>query len=515
MKQRNQVSAAIYVRLSKEDLDKPHQTESESIQNQKSILTRIVVERGWELYSIYCDEDYSGSDRNRPAFQRLLNDAEHRKFNVILVKSQSRFTRDMELVERYIHGLFPQWGIRFVSIVDNADTDVRGNKKARQINGLINEWYLEDLSENLRTVFAVKREKGQFLGNYAPFGYKKDPHDKHHLVVDPPAAQLVQRIFSLYLSGHGIQHIAAMLNQEHIPSPAQFKRLSGIPYNNGSPLLYSQWQVGAIRRILKNPVYLGNLVQGRSTTISYKNRKKINLPPERWIISKDTHQPIISKDIFEHAQLLLQSRIRPTLQREPHIFAGKCMCADCGAFMRRVSCSYKGQTTYYMRCGRYADHRDLCSSHSIRYDILEDLVFTHIDRLLHRYFNPQFFSQQLKSQTSIRIKQLQQAIALRQQALATIYLDRARGVIDQAVFDELHSTLAAEKEALYLQSAKLKAQLESQTTNADHDPFPDETALYKSAKLARTLVLTFLDHLEICARDTKTGQQAVEIYWRV
>ena len=154
------ILCAIYTRLSKEDEDK-QQPESESIQNQKSLLISYAVERGWDIYHIYCDEDYSGADSLRPDFNKMIEAAKEKKFQIILCKSQSRFTRDMELVEKYIHGLFPIWGIRFIAVADNADTEIKGNKKARQINGLINEWYLEDLSENIRMVFDMKRRQGQ------------------------------------------------------------------------------------------------------------------------------------------------------------------------------------------------------------------------------------------------------------------------------------------------------------------------------------------------------------------
>ena len=176
---------AIYCRLSEEDRNKQHETDdSNSIQNQKSMLIQYVLEQGWEVYNIYSDDDYTGSDRRRPEFNKLLNDAEHRKFDIILCKTQSRFTRELELVEKYIHGLFPIWGIRFISIVDNADTANKGNKKSRQINGLVNEWYLEDMSENIRSVLTDRRKNGFHIGAFALYGYKKDPEQKGHLIID-------------------------------------------------------------------------------------------------------------------------------------------------------------------------------------------------------------------------------------------------------------------------------------------------------------------------------------------
>ena len=183
------MKVAIYCRLSEEDRNKQLQTDdSESIQNQKMMLRQYAQTHDWEIYDIYSDDDYTGSDRRRPEFNRLLSDAENRKFNIVLCKTQSRFTRELELVEKYIHGLFPVWGIRFVSIVDNADTDIKGNKKSRQINGLVNEWYLEDMSDNIKSVLTNRRVNGLHIGAFALYGYKKDPNQKGHLVIDEEAA---------------------------------------------------------------------------------------------------------------------------------------------------------------------------------------------------------------------------------------------------------------------------------------------------------------------------------------
>ena len=204
--------------------------DSNSIQNQKSMLIQYVLEQGWEVYNIYSDDDYTGSDRRRPEFNKLLNDAEHRKFDIILCKTQSRFTRELELVEKYIHGLFPIWGIRFISIVDNADTANKGNKKSRQINGLVNEWYLEDMSENIRSVLADRRKNGFHIGAFALYGYKKDPEQKGHLIIDEEAAAVVREVFTLFSQGYGKTAIARMLNDRGIPNPTEYKRLHGLRY---------------------------------------------------------------------------------------------------------------------------------------------------------------------------------------------------------------------------------------------------------------------------------------------
>ena len=174
----------IYVRLSDEDRDKRCKAdESESIQNQKSMLINYAMEKGWEIYNIYCDENYSGIDGERPEYNRMLEDAKNKCFDVILCKTQSRFSRNMEHIERYLNGKLQEWGIRFVSVVDNVDTDIRSNKKARQINGLINEWYLEDLSENIRLVLSHKRRAGSFVGSFPLYGYVKDTDNKGKLLI--------------------------------------------------------------------------------------------------------------------------------------------------------------------------------------------------------------------------------------------------------------------------------------------------------------------------------------------
>ena len=187
-------AVAIYCRLSKEDLDENKiDNLSRSIQNQKSMLTDFAEINGWQIFDIYCDDNLSGVARDRPEFNRLIRDASLRKFNIILCKNQSRFTRDMQLVEKYIHGLFPIWGIRFVGMVDGADTSVKGNKKARQINGLVNEWYLEDMSENIKSSLDDLRRKGHHIGAWVRYGYMKDPNQKGHIIPDPVAAAVVEK----------------------------------------------------------------------------------------------------------------------------------------------------------------------------------------------------------------------------------------------------------------------------------------------------------------------------------
>ena len=382
------MTAAIYCRLSREDEEK--QSESESIQNQKSMLIKYALDKGWDIYNIYCDEDYSGIDRERPAFRQLIADAEARRFDIVLVKTQSRFTRDMELVEKYIHGLFAEWGIRFVATVDNVDTDIKGNKKARQINGLVNEWYLEDLSENIRTVFDYKRRAGQYIGGFPLYGYRKDPADKNKLIVEPQAAAVVRRIYALYLAGHGTQSIAAILNRDGVPNPTRHKQAMGYPYRNGAAHNdHGLWNRTTVSRILRDQMYTGDLVQGRTKKISYKSKKMASVPQRDWIIVPDSHEPVISRRTFERVQEMLHARTRSTGLGEVHPLAGKVHCMQCGSAMQRYSNGRAAGKYSYLRCKLYATHKPLCTNHNIRLDWLEEEVLRRLQCHINRYFDPQ------------------------------------------------------------------------------------------------------------------------------
>lgn len=293
-------TAAIYCRLSNEDENTT--SESESIQNQKLLLTDYARKEHWNIYHVYADENFSGLDNTRPDFLQMLKDAELKKFSIILCKTQSRLTRNLETSEHLLHTLFPLWGIRFVTVVDAVDTASKTNKKARQINSLINEWYCEEISDNIKAVFRRKMEAGQFLGNYAPYGYQKDPKDHHRLMIDPEAAPVVALIYQLYLHGHSCQSIAKHLTDSQLPTPWQKKLSRGEDTGRKNVKHPTQWSASSIGKMLKNQVYLGHLVQGREGKASYKYAKVVPKPPHEWIIATNTHDPIIDEQTFLQVQ---------------------------------------------------------------------------------------------------------------------------------------------------------------------------------------------------------------------
>lgn len=303
---------AIYCRLSVEDEKAPGCSRpSESILNQQLLLTDYAQKHSMQIYAMYVDENYSGLDPERPAFCRLLEDARHGRFETILCKSQSRFTRDLETADLYLNRLFPIWGIRFISLTDGVDTADKKNSKLRQINGLINEWYCEDLSDNIKAVLRQKMKAGQFIGSFASYGYTKSPKDHHILIPDPPAAAVVRRIYSLYLDGYSMQRISAILTEENIPRPCQHKKQAGLlfqaPFTDPDiPAL--PWSVSTVKRILSNPVYTGAMVQGREQRVCCKSRRRLFLPKEQWIIVENTHPALISREAFAAVCSLRASR---------------------------------------------------------------------------------------------------------------------------------------------------------------------------------------------------------------
>jgi len=517
---------AIYCRLSKEDGEKAE--ESESIQNQKSLLIRYAEDRRWDIYAIYSDEDYSGADQERPGFGAMLKAARARAFQIVLCKTQSRFTRELEMVEKYIHGLFPLWGIRFVAVLDNVDTDVKGNKKARQINGLINEWYLEDLSENIRAVLDQKRRQGKYIGSFPAYGYQKDPGDHNHLLVDQEAAEVVRQIFRLYLSGLGTHAIAGRLSGQGVLSPAEYKQAQGLHYVNGNAAgRGARWNHTSVARILKNEVYLGNLVQGRKRKVSYKSKKLCDVPSDQWIRVEGTHTAIIDRASFDAVQRRLGGRVRADGSGKPHLLAGKVRCMDCGSVMQRLTHTYKGVPKSYLQCKRYAATRKQpeCSGHTVRLDLLTDAVRERICGYAAacyelsgvQRFRVEFGGGQRGARVKKEIASLQRQEARLRQAVTSLYLDKVDGLLTGEQFVEMNAALQQDRQTAVRRRTALEVRLlESDREEIDEDSLCRGIGeLLRFRTLDRELVDMLIDTIEVGEKDRETGEQRVNINWNI
>ncbi len=520
----------IYVRLSDEDRDKRcKQDESESIQNQKSMLINYCIEQGWQINNIYCDEDYSGADRERPAFNQMLKDCEEGKVDIVLCKTQSRFSRDMEIVEKYIHGKFLEWDVRFVSIVDHADTSVAGNKKARQINGLINEWYLEDLSDNIRRTLKHKKLKGEYCCPYAPYGYKLNPNDKHKFIIDPPAAEVVRSIFEMYKQGMGYMRIAKTLNEKQIPPPAVYKEMQGLNYRNPNAenTASRQWRDSSIYYILRQEVYTGAVVQGKSKNLSYKNKKRVKLPKNEWIVVPDMHEPIIDKELWNTVQNLLKSRQGndkkfKSESKEINPLRGIVHCRECGSGMWRMSYQ-SGENRYkYYRCRTVKNSEGICDNiNSIRQIDLEDLILKELQKLSDTYFDETQINLQQKQSNRISAmeeerKQLEKKIAKIQNNSVQLYKDKLSGLINDSQFKILNDNFNSEVNQHNKRLELIEKEME-RLSGEKQTALSREAILSKyknTEKLTFELVHELIEGVYVGKINPETKEREIEIHWK-
>ena len=515
------MKVAIYCRLSEEDRNKQFETDdSNSIQNQKAMLKQYADEQGWDVYESYSDDDYTGSDRRRPAFNRLLKNAEDRKFNIVLCKTQSRFTRELELVEKYIHGLFPLWGIRFVSIVDNADTANKGNKKSRQINGLVNEWYLEDMSDNIKSVLTSRRQNGFHIGAFALYGYKKDPDQKGHLIIDEEAAAVVREVFTLFSQGMGKTAIARLLNDRGIPNPTEYKRRNGLRYKQPDNKNSTLWKYFAISDMLINEIYIGNMVQGKYGSVSYKTKINKPRPKSEWYIVEGTHEPIIDKELWDRVQAMVAERAKPFSTGNIGLFAKKVRCVNCGYIMR----SSKSHGQHFLQCANKHVAKDACEGAFISVNKLEKMVLDELKRLSQEYLDKDELEQNIefcsnlqaqKEKLNAEIAAYTKKIEEYTKGIRDIYMDKVKGLITDDDFVEMSRDFSVDKERLQKMVAdgeKKLIELDEQIETGDNrrELIEQYTNL---EHLTREMVVTLIDHIKVGRRIPGTRNVPIEIHW--
>ncbi len=513
---------AIYCRLSEEDRDKENEEDdSTSIQNQKLMLTEYAIRQGWEIQGVYSDDDYTGADRNRPKFNKILKLAEEKKIDIILCKSQSRFTRELELVEKYINGLFMEWGIRFIGVVDNADTDIKGNKKSRQINGLVNEWYLEDLSENIKSVLKSKRQKGQYTGGTPLYGYRKDPQQEGHLIIDPIAAEVVREIFSLYSQGTGKTAIARILNNRGIPNPTQYKLEQGVKYKRPKDKLETLWKYSSISHVLTNEMYIGNMVQGKYGSISYKSKKNKPKPKKEWVIVKGTHEPIIDMDLWNSVQNKINDNFKPFGGGKIGLFAKKCKCKYCGYTLK----TSKTREDKYLRCPTRQVDKSCCIGSFISENVLKRTVLKELNSLIEQYLNIDKLEENIilkqfkneKEELQKEILQYQTTIDKKSKIIQNLYMDKVNEIITQNQFLEFNQNFNKEKENLekILNEKKQKLQ---QLDNEQYTLRSKKQILEKYTnvtELTRDMVENLIYYIAVGQKDPVTKKKTIEIHWKI
>ena len=523
----------VYCRLSDEDRDKINKTDdSDSIVNQRSMCLKYADQNGWNVVDIYSDDDFSGAGTFRPDFERLIKDCESGKINLVLCKSQSRFSRDMGVIEYYLHNKFLEWGVRFVSIVDNADTSIEANKKSRQINGLINEWYLDDLSQNIKKSLRNKREDGLFMGSFAPYGYDRSEEDYHKLVIDPVAAEVVKKIFKMYADGYGYHRICEYLNNNNILPRSVYKKQKGSKFVcSNCDLETVRWNPDTIAQILRNEVYIGNLVQGKTTYVSYKNHKKKSVSASEWCRTPNTHEPIIDMETWNKVQSILGTHYKVTKTGQINYFTKKVYCSCCGkAFMRNVY-NVKSEKTgqrAYMQCKGNKKFHICDNNKSIRMDKLEEILLNAINDLLDNYYD----RNDLKKLYEIRQEQdtdnnnsinalvkekedLNKKINNNKTYYRNLFEEKVKGVISEDMFQMMSKDYFNEIENMMKRIEIIDKQIdELKVDKKEKKQADDILKKYKHIKKLNKVILDeFIDKVYIGELDKETNTRNIEIEW--
>lgn len=692
----NVIRVVLYLRLSKEDLDKLTPEErSESIKNQELMLREYADEQGWEVVGIYDDEDFSGADRDRPNFNKMIKECEAGNVDVVLVKTQARFARDMELVNKYVHNLFKQWDIRFVTKLEGIDNTKVETKKTSQITAMKDEWMLEDTSINIRETFKSKRAKGQFTGSFAPYGYMKDPENKNHLLIDTQVTDNVVRIFEEYNKGYGMEKIANGLTRDNILSPLEYKSFNGcnlklpiikeymdyesiskagtfiirIGYQNEErqilrnltsidilsndvlfsdkldislnkvknenqftkekiKLFYStksleelnikiedkkiryentfdfndtstwvpiisneilpknitciasnveeldrthdiyyefevtlkenrshlsyfyntyptsnnentninykiqirnkhQWNTSTIKKILKDEVYIGNLIQFKTTTVSYNNHTIIYNGKDKQIRADDTHEPTISLDLWYSVQERLSQSKKSGKDGKVHVLANKVYCEECHRVF--CKCGKKDENGFaYLCCKDKATKWSNCDNKKyFKESELHDYVIDKINILLNRFYNEEqqyelndemvendLFKDQVNNLNKEK-ENINKELKSKSSYFQGLYEDLKKGFLDEEQYVSLRTKYKDDCNKLEQRLQTIENSLLG--FQAKQNKLKNKKTLFKKYKQIKELdveiVNDFVDQIVIGKYDEETEQRKIHIVW--
>ncbi len=497
-----------YVRLSREDGDKE---ESNSVTGQKDLI-RDYLSRHPELREcgMKVDDGYTGSNFDRPAFQEMMAEVKAGKVNCIVVKDLSRFGRDHLGVGEYIEKIFPFMGVRFIAINDNYDSlhsNVESDELIIPFKNLINEAYCRDTSIKIRSQLEIKRQRGDFIGSFAVFGYRKDPENRHHLLVDDYAADVVRDIFKWKLEGISAGDIADRLTASGIPTPMDYKRSLGMRYSTSFRVKEeSVWDAGMVLRILKNPVYTGVLEQGRVTTPSYRVKRLVNKPREEWAVVENCHEAIIDRYDFESVQKVLALDTRTSVSgRAVELFSGMVYCGECGsAMVRKTVPSGKRKYVYYV-CAAHKEHKT-CSAHSLRDTALDEIVLEALKKhirdvidladLLELTDTAQLQQAGVRK-LQARLDRKREEIDRNQALLGTLYESLADGLIDRDEYQDLKKTYSRRRSEAEAQAEAIQEEMSRELEQEDRGWMEQFRKHRNITELERSIIVTLVERILI------------------
>ncbi len=482
----------LYIRLSREDGDKE---ESSSVTNQREILKRYVSEQpNFFIVKEYVDDGWTGTNFDRPKFKEMIADIEAGIIDTVITKDLSRLGRERLGVGHYTEIYFPEHNVRYIALLDNIDTYIdSGMNDMAPFKGVINDMYVRDISKKIRSSLIERKKAGNFLGVTAPYGYKKDPNNKFHLVINEKEAEVVKRVFILYLEGNGLTRIAQILTKDGVPVPGESRDIG----KTRKTALYSSWKQTTIRRILDNRVYLGELVQFKRRKINYKSKRRITVPEEERYICKGTHEAIIDEESFNAVQNILKKNKSFKGTKHDYLFKGLLYCAECGARLNITYSNYAlkryGEYRYTTICYSYSRlYSDICTRHSNSIPELEEVLIKHIKEVCSRYINENLQDELIsmaKKQKQLELKQisnekrletLEQKIADIGLYIKNLYMDKVKGVVSENDYISLVSDFTKDRDNLIKEKEELITIINNQK------PQIDETA--KIEKLAKEFI---------------------------
>lgn len=530
MKKQQLYKAALYCRLS---VDDGNFGGSVSIETQKILLEQYCKDHKITDYKFYCDDGCSGTNFDRPSFKKMLSDIDEGKINLVIVKDLSRFGRNYVEAGMYVQR-FTDSNIRFIAADDNYDSLVNSDDLLFPIKNVVNEMYARDVSKKTKAAKKAKARDGQFIGSKAPFGYKIDPNDRHHLIVDEPAAQVVKRIFRLASEGVGYNKMAKIFREEKVLTPIAYFNLNNPDYFKSDYWRKEfDWHVTSIRAILNNEVYLGKLVYGKQRNKSMKSKEKVRNPKEDWIVVENCHEPIITQELWDTVHKILNAKHRPAKAGEVQMFAGLLYCSDCGHCLtysqkQRKDGSYHGAYS----CWMYKTHgKEYCASHYITFDTIYELVLIDIQRNLFQYRKNtdkfksilsrkyQSDSQKQAEQITLEYEQKQKRCEELDKIISRLYEDNVLGRIGDERYESMSQSYELEqveiKKALPILKSKIE-ELKRQSDCADNfiNVIKKYTIIDKlDAAILNELIDKIVVHHKEQAEDGRTFQQ-IEIYYR-
>lgn len=515
---------ALYCRLSRDD---EQDGLSGSIKNQQAILEKYAQENGFKNTRVFIDDGWSGTNFARPAFTEIMELAEKGRIGTLIVKDHSRLGRNRLIVGQLLEEGFDSLGVRYIAIMDNIDT-AKGISDLVPMQDLFNEWHAKNTSQKVRNVFKSKGMSGAPLTTNPPYGYLKDPESKNGWIVDEEAAKIVRQIFAWCVDGLGPTQIAKHLKAAKVPTPTEHwsnigrncSNLPAVPYN---------WCSDTVANILSKQEYCGDTVNFRSTTKSFKNKKKIERPPEEWQIFKNTHPAIIDREVFALVQELRKHRRRPTKSGIVSPFSGLLYCADCGEKLYySVTNNYKREQAYFF-CSSYRKNSEVCSAHYIREKVVEQIVLESMQRILLNVqaFEKEFARKQMDCYTEDKKKQLaakrrelskaKKRIAEIDTLIQKIYEDNASGKLSDERYATLSLSYEEEQKKLKAAVPEMQVYLETETDKTESlQCFIQKVKQITELKvLTPELIHEFVDKIVVYAPRYLDGKrvQLLDIYY--